>query len=282
MGDAFADDSVLPRGGCRDGGAQGNSRRPRASCSFRPTTAFERLAGHGFRHAAGGAAARLELEYRRAHGRALDAEGLPPPARRRESGTRDGPVPDRSRALSELRAAGRRVGVPVGNDGETRLLAMLQGYVANQGDGWTHSLEYLQRHLEQHRTTPAGDAAAGQCPRGLFDADAGVGRAYRRTASRHWRGRHRDAALSPQPLTRADVDGYRQRAADEATHALGLLAANLEQLPAAGSRARPTRCCAQRDQLLQRIEACCSDSAAGPEDPHPRRLPSRPGAADAQ
>jgi maltose alpha-D-glucosyltransferase/alpha-amylase len=46
----------------------------------------------------------------------------------------------------------------VGNDGQTRLLAMLQAYVANQGDGWTYSLEYLRRHLEQYRTTPSGDA----------------------------------------------------------------------------------------------------------------------------
>ena len=33
-------------------------------------------------------------------------------------------------------------------DGQPRLLAMLQAYVANQGDGWTYALEYLRRHLE--------------------------------------------------------------------------------------------------------------------------------------
>src|ERR1700735_1711274 len=46
----------------------------------------------------------------------------------------------------------------VAADGQTRLLALLQAYVANQGDGWTYSLEYLRRHLEQYRTTPASDA----------------------------------------------------------------------------------------------------------------------------
>ena len=55
----------------------------------------------------------------------------------------------------------------IGNDGQTRLLAMLQAYIANQGDGWTYSLEYLQRHLEQYRTTPASDAVPRQCARGL-------------------------------------------------------------------------------------------------------------------
>ncbi len=39
-------------------------------------------------------------------------------------------------------------------DGEPRLLALLQAYVANQGDGWTYSLEYLRRHLEEHRMAP--------------------------------------------------------------------------------------------------------------------------------
>src|SRR3984893_8343525 len=46
----------------------------------------------------------------------------------------------------------------IANDGQTRLLAMLQAYVPNQGDGWTYSLEYMRRHLEQYRTTLATDA----------------------------------------------------------------------------------------------------------------------------
>ncbi len=50
----------------------------------------------------------------------------------------------------------------IANDGQTRLLAMLQAYVANQGDGWTYSLEYLRRHLEQYRTTPTRRCASRQ------------------------------------------------------------------------------------------------------------------------
>jgi len=43
-----------------------------------------------------------------------------------------------------------------GNDGQARLLAMLQGFVANQGDGWTYSLEMFvgTRAIPHH---PAGD-----------------------------------------------------------------------------------------------------------------------------
>ncbi len=47
-------------------------------------------------------------------------------------------------------------------------------------------------------------------------------------------------AFSPQPLTRADIDAYRQRALEEARNALGMLASSLEQVPA-GDRDRAGR-----------------------------------------
>ena len=53
-------------------------------------------------------------------------------------------------------------------DGEPRLLALLQAYVANQGDGWTYSLEYLRRHLEEHLTAPAGDALPATSTRRIW------------------------------------------------------------------------------------------------------------------
>ena len=37
-------------------------------------------------------------------------------------------------------------------DGTTSTLALLQGYVENQGDGWTYTVEYLERFLEERRT----------------------------------------------------------------------------------------------------------------------------------
>ena len=142
----------------------------------------------------------------------------------------------------------------IANDGQTRLLAMLQAYVANQGDGWTYSLEYLRRHLEQYRTTPVGDALPVNAHeayltliRVLAVRTAELHRALARPTS--------DAAFSPQPLTPADIDAYRRRALEEAHNALDLLASNLAAVPTA-DRERATAVLAQRDQIIARIEAC--------------------------
>jgi maltose alpha-D-glucosyltransferase/alpha-amylase len=71
-----------------------------------------------------------------------------------------------------------------------------------------------------------------------------------------------DAAFSPQAMTRADIDAYRQRALDEARQALDLLAANLEAVPAA-DRERANAVLAQRGQIVARIEACAKAAAPG-------------------
>src|SRR6185437_9695386 len=142
----------------------------------------------------------------------------------------------------------------VGGDGQSRLLAMLQGYVANQGDGWTHSLEYLQRHLEQYRTTPAGDTPPVNGHEAYLDL---IRVLARRTAELH-RALARptkNPAFAPQPLTRADMDAYRTRALDEARNALGLLESGAEQVPPA-DREKVNAVLARRDSLLRRIEAC--------------------------
>jgi maltose alpha-D-glucosyltransferase/alpha-amylase len=149
----------------------------------------------------------------------------------------------------------------VANDGQTRLLAMLQAYVANQGDGWTYSLEYVRRHLEQYRTTPASDAL----PPNAHEAYLTLVRVLAlRTAELH-RALSRptkDAAFSPQSLTRADIDTYRQRALDEARGALDLLAANVDAVPAA-DRDRANAVLTQREQIMKRIEECAAATPPG-------------------
>ncbi|MDP9010006.1 MAG: maltose alpha-D-glucosyltransferase [Pseudomonadota bacterium] len=149
----------------------------------------------------------------------------------------------------------------IGNDGQIRLLAMLQAYVANQGDGWTYSLEYVRRHLEQYRTTPAGDAL----PANAHEAYLTLIRVLAlRTAQLH-RALARptkNAAFAPQALSRADIDAYRQRALDEARNALDLLTSNAEIVPAA-DRERASAVLAQRGQIMERIEACAKASTPG-------------------
>jgi maltose alpha-D-glucosyltransferase / alpha-amylase len=149
----------------------------------------------------------------------------------------------------------------VGNDGQSRLLAMLQAYVANQGDGWTYALEYVRRHLEQYRTTPAGDAL----PVNAHEAFLTMIRVLAvRTAELHraLAAPSKDSAFAPQVLGRADIDAYRQRALEEAQGALEKLSATLETVPAA-DRDAANRVLAQREQILARIQAYAKDSTQG-------------------
>jgi len=133
--------------------------------------------------------------------------------------------------------------------------------VANQGDGWTYSLDYLRRHLEQYRTTPAGDLL----PPNAHEAYLALIRVMAlRTAELHraLAQPNTDAAFSPQALDKADIDAYRQRALDEARGALDLLAVNLDAVPAA-DRERASAVLAQRDPIMRRIEACAAAPPQG-------------------
>ncbi len=149
----------------------------------------------------------------------------------------------------------------VGNDGQVRLLGMLQAFIANQGDGWTYALEYLKRHLEQYRTTPASDAlplnaheAFLEMMRVLATRTAELHRALAQPA--------KDPAFAPQPLARAEILAYRQRALDEAKHALDLLAANLDAIVGT-DRERAAAVLERRAALLARIESMGSESETG-------------------
>jgi len=156
MGDAFADE-----GFCRAVVAAMAARRviamSQGELHFRPTAAFDQLAGSDF----------ADLPAERPRGSSSNTvvtigERLMLKGFRR---LRAGANPELEMGLYLTEVAHYPHCAPlagvleyVGNDGETKLLALLQSYVANQGDGWTNSLEYLQRYLELHRTAPATDA----------------------------------------------------------------------------------------------------------------------------
>jgi maltose alpha-D-glucosyltransferase / alpha-amylase len=148
-----------------------------------------------------------------------------------------------------------------GNDGQTKLLAMLQAYVANQGDGWTYSLEYLRRHLELHLTAPATEVIPGDEHEPYLMMIRTLGR---RTAELHVAlgTATGNADFDPQPLSRADIEGYRQRAQAEAREALALLKTNIEQIPAA-AREDAAAVLARQDRWLAELDACASQESAG-------------------
>jgi maltose alpha-D-glucosyltransferase/alpha-amylase len=259
MGDAFADENFC-RAVVGAVAARRQIRTTQGRMQFRPSAAFNEIAGTDF--------GTLPVERPRASssntvvmlGQRLMLKGY----RRVRVGKN--PEQEMSQYLTEVAhfancAALAGVLEYVAEDGQTRLLAMLQAYVANQGDGWTFSLEYVRRHLEQSRTTPADDAI----PANAHEAYLSLIRVLAlRTAELH-RALARpsnDAAFSPQPIARADMDAYRQRAQEEASKALELLASHLETVPPA-DRERANAVLAQRDRIMARIEACASGPPRG-------------------
>ena len=147
-------------------------------------------------------------------------------------------------------------------DGEPRLLAMLQAYVANQGDGWTYALEYLRRHLEEHRTAPATDALPADAHEAFLELMRRLARAHGGAAPRRSPRRTGDPLFDPESLARADFEAYRQRASEEAKHALALLKSHLDELTPA-EREKADAILARQDQILKRIEALAAEDASG-------------------
>ena len=71
-----------------------------------------------------------------------------------------------------------------------------------------------------------------------------------------------DARFDPQPLTREDFEGYRQRAGDEARGTLELLRSHLEELFAT-DREKAAAVLSHQEALLARIERCAAEDSRG-------------------
>jgi maltose alpha-D-glucosyltransferase/alpha-amylase len=93
---------------------------------------------------------------------------------------------------------------------------LLQAFVPNQGDGWSYTLDYLQRFLETQRGTPEANHAAYLI---LIQTLA------TRTAELHraFAIRSGDPAFEPEPLTAADVEAWKKRVREEAEQTLSLV-----------------------------------------------------------
>ncbi|MEZ2297244.1 maltose alpha-D-glucosyltransferase [Variovorax sp. RCC_210] len=121
----------------------------------------------------------------------------------------------------------------IGNDGRTMTLAMVQSYVANQGDGWDYTLGYLERFLRDVATTDGATAAPDVLAvhGGFLALMATLGR---RTGELHraLATRTGAAAFDPEPLSATDVAGYRTHATTDATATLALLRDRIDVLPA--------------------------------------------------
>jgi maltose alpha-D-glucosyltransferase/alpha-amylase len=157
-------------------------------------------------------------------------------------------------------------------DSGPRTLAILQELVANQADGWRHTLDevgsYFKRVagrtddpaspdagsvLDLAEAAPAEVAAAVG---GYLDAAAALGT---RTAEMHLAlaANTRDPAFAPEPLTAADLDALRQEIRGQAEQALTTLRATVGRL--SGELAAAAR------QLLDEAPGIIHDPRAVPQ-----------------
>jgi maltose alpha-D-glucosyltransferase/alpha-amylase len=259
MGDAFADASF-----CRAVVQAMSKGREIASSQgkivFRPTAAFGEIAGRDF--------ATLSVDRPRGSssntvvsmGERVMLKGY----RRLRTGMN--PELEMGLYLTEVvnfTNCARLAGVVenVGNDGQVRLLGMLQAFVANQGDGWIYALEYLKRHLEQYRTTPAGDALPANAHEAFLEMMRVLAT---RTAELHLAlaTPSRDPAFAPQPLGRADILAYRLRALEEAKNALDMLAAHVDSVVGT-DRERAATVLERRAAIVARLESIAAETESG-------------------
>jgi maltose alpha-D-glucosyltransferase/alpha-amylase len=139
---------------------------------------------------------------------------------------------------------------PAGEEGMSSTLAMLQGLVPNEGDGWEWTLEELQRYFElaavntmpeeRYPRTHVSFTELSDHPESdwtrehvgtYLDAAALLGR---RTAEMHLALAQptEDAAFSPEPMTDADLEVLRTDLSAHANAAFDALRQNLSHLPA--------------------------------------------------
>jgi len=149
----------------------------------------------------------------------------------------------------------------VADDGRGATLALVQGYVLNQGNGWDFTLNYLDRFFEDASTqTNPGWVAADQ--HGAYLALArtlGLRTGELHAALARTTG---DPAFDPQPMGNDDVAAWVQRVRAESAEILDRLDRRRGTLPEA-IRGDAERLLASRDALTARIAAHAGDRPAG-------------------
>ena len=141
----------------------------------------------------------------------------------------------------------------VANDGKAMTLALLQGYVENQGDCWSYTVGYLERFLEE--------CCATAVPPGPPEQAHGAYLVLMRTLGQRTGELHQALALAtgntafdPEPVAAADLAAWNQRVQAEMETTLASLERRRDVLP------EPVRNTV--DQLLERRSAIAERLAA--------------------
>jgi maltose alpha-D-glucosyltransferase / alpha-amylase len=137
---------------------------------------------------------------------------------------------------------------------ESFTVALLQGYVPNQGDGWGYTLAYLERFLET-AVAPGLDSKSvhGAYLTLMQTLATRTGELHRAFAIRSG-----DPAFEPEPLTAPDAEAWKAKVRAEAEETLALLQKN--------EKAQPLL--ARRNELFALIEACAAPRSGGLKTRH--------------
>ena len=140
-----------------------------------------------------------------------------------------------------------------GADAATTTMALLQGFVSNQGDAWAFTLNYVERFLEQQRTGTAPPGEPGEVHGGYLSLMRILGR---RTAELHaaFATKTGDPAFDPEPIEPRDVSAWVHRARDTASQMLDRLDKRGDSLDPA-TRTDAQALIARRSEILKRIDA---------------------------
>ena len=144
-----------------------------------------------------------------------------------------------------------------GKDAKTTTLAVLQGYVENQGDAWTYTVDYLKRFFDQYGTAGAAPEPAAEAHGGYLALMHTLGR---RTGELHraLASRTGNAAFDPEPIQQQDVAAWIGSAREEVSATFDLLKRRRDSL-AAAAQADADLLLGRREQVLQRIETCAQN-----------------------
>lgn len=147
--------------------------------------------------------------------------------------------------------------------GEPMLLAVLQGYIENQGSAWDYTLSYLARFLENWQAILNGDreSALEESHHGAFMAQMKL--LGRRTGELHQALAvpTLDAAFGAEPLAEGEVDAWVGQVMKDMEHTLDSLAAARERLNE-DDRVRVAGLLEQRRRLAESIRALRPDGLA--------------------
>jgi maltose alpha-D-glucosyltransferase/alpha-amylase len=141
--------------------------------------------------------------------------------------------------------------VPV--EGAPMTLALLQGFVTNQGDAWSYTLTYLEQFLERVRTAAQQPEAAQVAHGGYLALIQTLGV---RTAELHVAFARSSGvpAFEPEPIEARDLAAWAKRVREIAVAALDRIAAKRASLGGAAAE-QADRLLALRDPILSRIDS---------------------------